>query len=154
MTSEKGIMKKILTTGILALAVAALYAQTADAWINSKFGIGLNWNYQSGGNNLLWGAFRNGQPPAPDCGTCPGGPGGIYPGAAPFHGYLQQPGAEQGGFTGSLDAAPSPANAVPGRTQSYSNRTYNGQTVNYQYPYQGYTYPNYYNYNYYYGYGR
>lgn len=144
-------MKKFLTTGVLALALAAIATQESNAWVNSKFGIGLNWNYQSGGNNLLWGAFRNGQPPAPDCGVCPGGmPGGVYPGA-PAHGYMA-PGADQG-FTGHLDAAPSSAtSAVPARTQSYNNRMYyNSQTVNYQYPYP-YGYYN--NYNYYYGYGR
>src|SRR5262249_14224938 len=35
--SEKGIMKKFLTTGVLALTLAAISTQTASAWINSKF---------------------------------------------------------------------------------------------------------------------
>jgi hypothetical protein len=59
-------MKKFLTAGVLALTVAACSHQQASAWINCKFGIGLNWNWQSGGNNMLWGVFRNGQPGAPD----------------------------------------------------------------------------------------
>lgn len=146
--SEKGNMKKLLTSGVLALTLAALSTQSAMAWVNSKFGVGLNWNYQSGGNSLLFGLFRNGQPPAPDCGI--GGPGyvpGPIPGPAPcpnggpYHG-LFQPGAEQG--VAAPDAAAAASN-VQGRTQSY-NRYYSNQTVNYQYPY-------YYN-QYYYGYGR
>src|SRR5437870_2509435 len=65
-TREKRTMKKFLTVGALALIVAAFSHQQASAWINCKFGIGFNWDWQSGGNNLLWGAFRNGQPGAPD----------------------------------------------------------------------------------------
>jgi hypothetical protein len=59
-------MKKFLTVGVLALIVAAFSHQQASAWINCKFGVGFNWGWESGGNNLLWGAFRNGQPGAPD----------------------------------------------------------------------------------------
>ena len=66
--SEKGIMKKFLTMGALALALTAVYSAPAPAWLNWKFGIGMNLGWQSGGNNTLWGLFRNGQPPGPDCG--------------------------------------------------------------------------------------
>jgi hypothetical protein len=59
-------MKKFLIAGALALIVAGFSQQPASAWINCHFGIGFNWNWQSGGNNLLWGVFRNGQPGAPD----------------------------------------------------------------------------------------
>jgi hypothetical protein len=59
-------MKKFLTVGVLALIAAAFSHQEASAWINCKFGIGFNYGWQSGGNNFLWGAFRNGQPGAPD----------------------------------------------------------------------------------------
>src|SRR5436190_1535835 len=105
-------MKKFLTMGALALTLGALLAVEASAWINSKFGVGLNWNYQSGGNSALFGLFRNGQPPAPDCGIggapfvpapapipgpapCPNGGG-----HGPFHGLLP---TEQGGL-GNQDA--------------------------------------------------
>jgi hypothetical protein len=75
-------MKKILAMGIAALSLALICEQQASAWCNWKFGAGINFNYQSGGNNVLWGAFRNGQPPAPDC--CPPGcPPGVAPGCAP-----------------------------------------------------------------------
>lgn len=56
-------MKKFLMMGALAMALAVLSTQQAPAWINVKFNAGLNYGYQAGGNNLLWGAFRNGQPP-------------------------------------------------------------------------------------------
>jgi hypothetical protein len=59
-------MKKVLLGGIAALAVVLATDRPASAWINSKFSVGLNWAYQSGGNNLLWGLFRNGQPPGPE----------------------------------------------------------------------------------------
>ena len=85
-------MKKILSTGILALTVAALSQQTASAWVNLNAGVGANLGFQSGGNCLLWGAFRNGQPPA--AGGCAGhcaapvaptfaAPQEIMPGLAP-----------------------------------------------------------------------
>src|SRR5207249_4894599 len=80
------IMKKILAMGITALSLALISEQQASAWVNWKFGAGINFNWQSGGNNFLWGAFRNGQPPAPDCcppPCCPGGVPGCAPGCAP-----------------------------------------------------------------------
>ncbi len=88
-------MKKILALGTLALSVALCSEQQASAWLNCKFGIGLNWSWQSGGNNFLWGAFRNGQPPGPEGaypGQHPGGPGpgypppGTFPTTPPFYG--------------------------------------------------------------------
>lgn len=82
-------MRKILVFSALALGVALASEQTASAWVNFKFGAGVNWNWQSGGNNFLWGAFRNGQPPGPDCGPGygyhpPGGP--TFPGPVPPYG--------------------------------------------------------------------
>src|SRR5262245_40870846 len=135
-------MKKFLTMGALALALTALTTQSAPAWINSKFGIGLNWNYQSGGNNALFGLWRNGQPPAPDCGV--GYPGVLPygPGPAPAPYGFVAPTNEQG-VTGQESAQP--ANTVPAHTQSGTRNYYNSQMVNYQYPYQ-YQYNSYYNY--------
>jgi hypothetical protein len=59
-------MKKIVLAGLAALAVIALAQQQASAWVNARFGVGLNWQRQSGGNNLGWGLYRNGQPPGPE----------------------------------------------------------------------------------------
>ena len=120
-------MKKFLAMGVLALGVAALAQQPASAWVNTKFGAGINWAYQSGGNNVLWGAFRNGQPPAPE--GCATG-GGHY------------------GFEGVPQGAPMtppvihPPATVPQAPQA------NDSQVWYQYRqqqrYQTVTYPNYY----------
>lgn len=89
-------MKKIMVLGLSALGLALLSQEQASAWVNCKFGVGLNWNWQSGGNNFLWGAFRNGQPPGPEV-AYPGhhhGPQGYgggmqtFPGsAAPYGPY-------------------------------------------------------------------
>ena len=67
-------MKKILVMGLLAISAIALTQQEASAWVNSRFGIGMNWDWQSGGNSALWGLWRNGQPPGPEAYGCPGGP--------------------------------------------------------------------------------
>jgi hypothetical protein len=58
-------MKKVLATGLLAICLLALSQQQASAWINSRFGIGFNWDWSCGGNHCCWGAWHNGQPPAP-----------------------------------------------------------------------------------------
>ncbi len=55
-------MKKILALGLLAIAISAVSHQQASAWVNSRFGIGMNIDWSSGGNSLLWGAWRNAQP--------------------------------------------------------------------------------------------
>ncbi|MBI2806860.1 MAG: hypothetical protein HYX68_17920 [Planctomycetes bacterium] len=59
-------MKKFFASGMLAICLIALSQQQASAWINTRFGVGLNWQWQSGGNNLLWGAYRGAQPPGPE----------------------------------------------------------------------------------------
>jgi hypothetical protein len=83
--------KAILTAG-LALLISAWFVEPADAWINWKFGVGVNWSHQAGGNNFAWGMFRNGQPPAPT----PPGPHGYHPGFMPQGpGYAPSPFAPQ-----------------------------------------------------------
>lgn len=91
-------MKKFFMMGVLATAIAVLSQQQASAWTNFKFGVGLNLGYQAGGNNFLWGAWRNGQPPAPDCAPygCPGGmpfapPPHAYQTGTPMPNYAYQP---------------------------------------------------------------
>jgi hypothetical protein len=80
-------MKKIVLAGLVALSVMAISQQQASAWVNSKFGVGLNWDVQSGGNQFLWGAWRNGQPPGPE-GFGGGAPRFNAP--MPQHGYAPQ----------------------------------------------------------------
>lgn len=122
-------MKKFLTLGVLALTLGVLSTEQASAWTNLKFGAGINFGYQAGGNNFGWGLFRNGQPP------CPGECGGGMPTPPP---HALQQGSLDNGFGATPQAA------MPAQPQSYSRPNY---TVNYQ----QYQYP--YNYNYGYNYG-
>jgi len=129
-------MKKFVVMGALALVLAAGFQQTALAWINAKFGVGLNWSYQSGGNNLAWGVFRNGQPPAPCDG--PGFYGHGYGAPDYFHaqghqGYPYAQGTE-------TPPVPTPAGSPATRTQPTSSLDYPG--------YQNVSYPMYYPTNY------
>jgi hypothetical protein len=154
-STDEGIMKKFLTIGILTVAAATISTQEAPAWVNWKVGVGANIGWQAGGNNFLWGLFRNGQPPAPDfCGG--GGYGGqMGPGCGQFPHASNQPNAHEQSVNANADAAAA-AYSASGRTQSFSQPPWYGQTVNYQRPYYPsyYTYP-YYNYGHsYYGYGR
>jgi len=55
-------MKNILFVGALALTTACISGEQASAWINSQFGMGLNWNWASGGNSIGYGLYRDGQP--------------------------------------------------------------------------------------------
>src|SRR5436190_14703955 len=111
-------MKRILTAGILALTLTAMAEQEASAWVNNKFGIGLNWNWQSGGNNFLWGLFRNGQPPGPGCdapcGPGFGGPGFGGPGFGPGFGGGACPGGMCPGGYGQGSFPFPPAGAIYG----------------------------------------
>lgn len=146
-----------MTAGLLALALAALADQPASAWVNSKFGIGLNWNWQSGGNNFLWGFFRNGQPPGPNCDPCcgpggcgpggfaPGGPGcmppGMYPSGGHFPGFIPAGniyGPQDFQFFGKQpNAQPnSPDATTQGPNNLYRTSSYSGY-----YPYYHYYYP-------------
>jgi hypothetical protein len=126
-------MRKFVAMAAPALLLAACSQQEAWAWINAKFGVGLNWSYQSGGNNLAWGVFRNGQPP------CPDGPGYYGPGyGAPdyFHaqGYQGHPYA-QGTETAPVPT-PAAGPASPG-TRPTSSLDYPGyQPVSYPMYYQ------------------
>ena len=53
-------MKKQLLLGLSAVALAMATCRPADAWINSRFSMGINWHWQSGNNCWFWGLFRNG----------------------------------------------------------------------------------------------
>jgi hypothetical protein len=142
--SEKGNMKKFLSMGALALALAGVCSAPAPAWLNWKLGLGLNFGWQSGGNNTLWGFFRNGQPPGPDCGGAGGCP--LPPGGPLGGGYGFQP--------NSIDnrAPDATRSATPQSYQSTQWNNYNASnTVGYRYnynPYYNYGYGAY-GYNYY-----
>jgi hypothetical protein len=134
-------MKKILTAGLLALSAALITDQQASAWVNCKFGVGLNWNWQSGGNNFLWGAFRNGQPPCPDV-AYPGG-GGGYPGhGAPTFPGVQPYGPQDFQYFGQQRNGANPAApATPAVQQPAANNQVSlyGDAAAYQQV--GYSYP-------------
>src|SRR5437879_642869 len=83
-------MKKILVLSVSALTVLAISGQNASAWSEFKFGVGLNLAYKGGGNNILWGAYKSQQPPAP------GYPG--YPGVDPAAVPPVMPGAFGAGY--------------------------------------------------------
>jgi hypothetical protein len=150
-------MKKLLSIGLLTVCALALSERPAQAWVNAKFSIGLNWQLQSANNNFLWGVFKNGQVPGPEA----FGPGGVSspypygagpgpmvtpPGGFPFFG--QNPQGTPQNFPAQT-AAPPQANAQPQQTAYYGMAPgyYNPyQTVSYQpsaYYYPSYYYPNY-----------
>src|ERR1700686_4530272 len=64
-TSENT-MKKILSIGLLTVCALAISEHQAQAWVNCKFSVGLNWHLQSANNNFLWGFYKNGQVPGPE----------------------------------------------------------------------------------------
>ena len=72
-------MKKLLSVGLLTVGVLAFCEQPAQAWVNSRFSIGLNWHHQSANTSALWGLWRSGQIPGPDAFGGPAG-GGPVPG--------------------------------------------------------------------------
>jgi hypothetical protein len=128
-------MKRILIAGLLALGILSLSQQQASAWCNQKFSIGLNWACQSGGNSLLWGAWRSGQPPGHDYAP-------MYPGH--HHGHHQFPtyGAYQGEAPGQSFATvpaptPAPAVATPPKAAPQNSAYY------YRPTYQNVTFPGY-----------
>jgi hypothetical protein len=147
-------MKRLLAIGLLTLCALIACERQAHAWVNAKFSVGLNWQLQSANNNVLWGAWKNGQVPGPEAFGHPGGhpygPGMMAPG-------MMMPPASQGfpyfgtnpqtpqGFP--VETAPPPQTAL--QQQQQIQAYYNAmqqyyspfQTVSYQ---NGYYYPNYY----------
>jgi hypothetical protein len=99
-------MKKFLLLGVSALGLAFVTERPADAWINSKFAIGMNWHWQSGGNNLFWGMFRNSQPPGPD--HHHGGHGPAFPGFTPYGNDQFQYFGQNNGQQPQMAPAPNP----------------------------------------------
>lgn len=149
-------MRKLLVLGALALAVTVLSQQQASAWCHCKFGVGVNLEYQGGGNNWFWGAMRTGQVPGypdyvnaqPNCpaqyaknynwygppgpGCCPNGqcvPPGFGPGPGPGFGPFGYGGDVPGGPNGFTPPAPQP---IPGDGQAYYYNAPTYSNVNFQ----------------------
>jgi hypothetical protein len=76
-------MKRILSVGLLTVCALAFSEHQADAWVNSKFSIGLNFHQQSANTSYLWGFWRNGQIPGPEAFGPGGGGVGIMPSYGP-----------------------------------------------------------------------
>jgi hypothetical protein len=136
-------LKTFWTAGLLALGVLCLSQQQASAWVNAKFGVGLNIAWQSGGNCFGWGLVHGDQPPEP-----------IYGPAFPDFGFYPPPAAPV--IYGHAMGGPAPA---PTATKSAPTPSQNSAYY-YQPNYQTMTFPGYYttpNYYYpaaYYYYGR
>ena len=122
-------MKKFLTVGLLAIVALAFMQQDASAWVNSRFGIGLNWDYQSGGNKAGWGLWRNGQPPGPEAFNSGAfqpryqGPMAEYPPAPMHYAAPQGPGFDMPMFEPSY-AQPMMPYAQPFQFATYPRPVY------------------------------
>src|SRR5262249_55436505 len=138
--SDKGedlSMNKFPAAGALALTAVVAAAPEAPAWINFKFGAGVNWSWQSGGNNFLWGLFRNGQPPGPDGPHGPGYPGRL-PGKSPNYGpqEFQYFGGQPGGAGYGMQYPTAPEAAPPSQTPGAPVALYHPATWHGQHAYQ------------------
>lgn len=125
-------MRKILAMGAFALTLTLAQTQEVSAWINHRFSIGLNWEWQSGNNNLLWGAFRNGNPGEP---LPPGGFGHCF-----GHGCNTGFGFDNPFHYGASLEPPAYTPPPPSPTQAYYPPAYPYHNVGYGY----YTMPVYY----------
>jgi hypothetical protein len=81
-------MRRFLLMGLAAIGLSLASEQTAQAWVNSQFSIGLNWKWQSSNNCWFFGLFCNGPGPCSPygCNYCPypyGCPCPIIPPAPP-----------------------------------------------------------------------
>ena len=137
-------MKRFLIIGALALGLVAMSRQEASAWIKCRFSVGLNWSWDSGNNNFLWGFMKNGQvpgyptdfyaggasmpPPSPYAGMMGGGMVGGYPdmgGHAPTGGpgfVAPAPSQTQEPPTGKGNNSPAPGQ--PTAVNWYGNSSY------------------------------
>ena len=125
-------MKKLLAFGLTAVVVALATTRPADAWVNCKFSVGLNWHFQSGNNSLLWGAYKNGQ--IPDF----YGYGYGHPPHSVLGGPPAAPGQQPFPWFGQTQQQPTMPQASTGAAQAYG-----GGSGGYYYPasYSGSAYP-------------
>src|SRR5262249_39125831 len=102
----------ILTAG-LALLMSAYVIEPAHGWVNWKLGVGVNWTHQTGGNNFLWGARRNGQPPGPASANQ------AHPGYPPEPGY-GPPGYPPSPYTAPFSGFGEGAPSAPNPNQAFT----------------------------------
>jgi hypothetical protein len=121
-------MKRIALAGLAAICLIAVSQQQASAWVNNRFSIGLTWHRQSGGNNLGWGAWRNGQPPGPE--SFAHGP--FSPSTVPYYGGT--PAQPNHAYPQTAEPAYAGQNATPFTFASQPRQTY------YYYPAPAYYY--------------
>jgi hypothetical protein len=97
-------MNRMLMASLTALTLMGASVQQAPAYCKFNFGVGMNVGMESGGNNLLWGAWKSG---------C--APGMGYDGGDPGFGYAGLGGVPQmGGFADAGFPQAQPMPAVPG----------------------------------------
>jgi hypothetical protein len=129
-------VKKFIGVSILALGLAAVSAQEAQAWTKFNFSIGFSINYEGANNSILWGLISGG--PAPCCyGDCCGfgcfGPPVLpcapaYPVYAAYNGYAYAGGQASPAVAANTVPAPAangPAQAMYYPNQSGANQAYN-----------------------------
>ncbi len=136
-------MRKLFTMSVLALTLVLVSSQQASAWSNIKFGVGMNFHWQTGDNNLLWGVFRNGQIPGPG----PYGPmyGGGHGGGDGFPMYYEQAATQNAKPATTPTQAPANASQTSYNPNPYGYYQPVGYYPNSQYQVPMYT-PNYYPY--------
>jgi hypothetical protein len=131
-------MNKLSVASLLAIVGIAFAQQQASAWTTTKFGIGMNWEYSSGGNSFFWGLYKNGQPPPPPY-------TGMPYGAPSYSGGQEYPMVPQG-FTPPAPVPALPPKGVQGNVTGPAVAGYPGyygspyQYVNYPHPYYAYPY--------------
>lgn len=123
-------MKKIIIAGMMSACLMAVTQHPASAFVNSRIGVGLNWDCNCGGSSALWGAWRNGPQTAepPELG---GGSAGQTFGAPQFSANRNGPTTQPyGTFDGKPFGAPQfnagPNFAAPAREPfgSFAGRSY------------------------------
>ena len=101
-------MKKMFVVCALAMAVTMASQQTASAWSECKFSIGMNFAHAGGGNRFFWGLYHS----AP----YPGGQdlGPFFPGLAAAANNGQYFGWPPAGAVGPAPyVVPAPSGAPP-----------------------------------------
>src|SRR4051812_25069753 len=139
------VVKKLLATGLVALALASATRQEAAAWTKWNISAGFNISYEGGNNSLLWGAFTSGQVPGYPTDVlwnCQQGPAPCY-GGGYGGGYAYAPSSCSYPAPGYAVAPPAAAPAAaPKTTQAwYGSPAY--QPAHYQYQQPAYYYPHY-----------
>jgi hypothetical protein len=121
-------MKKMIVTGLLALAMTATSGQEASAWCKFCWSCGFNISYESTGCNTTWCFSRVSNPPPcyPSCNPCYSGYCG-YPGYSPYPAYAYSP---------ALPGTPAVAAPAPQQTQQVGYTFYGqGYAPSYWYGY-------------------